>query len=118
MNALKVLSLFLVLSLGMVSCSKDDTAPVITITSPAEGSILLKGSTYPIVGTVTDDEELVEIDAGGIKITTFDSQTSHVLANINLPIAATAPTGGGTFTVTATDKEGNKSTKIVTFTIQ
>lgn len=118
MNTLKVLSLFLILSLGMVSCSKDDTAPVITITAPAEGSVLLKGSTYPIVGTVTDDEELAEIDAGGIKITTFDSKTSHVIANVVLPIPATAESGPSTFTVTATDKEGNKSTKVVNFTIQ
>ncbi len=118
MNTLKVLSLFLILSLGMVSCSKDDTAPVITITAPVEGSVLLKGNTYPLVGTVTDNEELAEIDAGSIKITTFDSKTSHVFANVNLPIESNAPSGGRTFTVTATDKEGNKSTKTVNFTIQ
>ena len=123
MNTLKVLSLFLILSLGMVSCSKDEepvdsTPPVITITAPAEGSVLIKGNTYPIVGTVTDNEELAEIDAGSIKITTFDSKTSHVLANFNLPIDSNAPSGGATFTVTATDKAGNKSTKTVNFTIQ
>lgn len=118
MNTLKVLSLFLILSLGMVSCSKDDTAPVITITAPVEGSVLLKGNTYPLVGTVTDDEELAEIDAGGVKITTFDSKTSHVIANVTLPIGANETSGGRTFTVTATDKEGNKSTKAVNFTIQ
>lgn len=118
MNTLKVLSLFLILSLGMVSCSKDDTAPVITITAPVEGSVLLKGNTYPLVGTVTDDEELAEIDAGGVKITTFDSKTSHVIANVTLPIGANETSGGRTFIVTATDKEGNKSTKTVNFTIQ
>jgi len=123
MNTLKVLSLFLILSLGMVSCGKDEepvdsTPPVITITAPAEGSVLIKGNTYPIVGTVTDNEELVEIDGGSFKITTFDSKTSHVLTNISLPIDANAPSGGATFTVSATDKAGNKSTKAVNFTIQ
>lgn len=105
--------------LVMGSCSKDDTTgPVITITSPAEGSTLERGKTYPVTGTVTDDEELAEIEAGGIKITTFDSKTSHVLANINLPIPTTATVGTGSLTVNATDKAGNKSTKVVTFTIQ
>ncbi|MBK8628024.1 MAG: hypothetical protein IPN86_21430 [Saprospiraceae bacterium] len=118
MNTLKILSLVFVSVLALASCSKDDTAPVITITSPTEGAVLLKGSTYPVIGTVTDDEELAEIEAGGVKITTFDSKTKHVIANINLPIPATAASGSASFTVNATDKEGNKSTKVVTFTVQ
>ncbi|MBK7635632.1 MAG: Ig-like domain-containing protein [Saprospiraceae bacterium] len=118
MQNLKVLILILAISFLTVSCSKDDNAPVITITSPAEGATLLRGQSYPIVGTVTDDTELSEINASGVKITTFDSKTSHVLANITLPIPATATVGNANVTITATDKEGNVGTKTVTFKIQ
>ena len=100
-----------------LSCSKDDTAPVITITSPAEGSTLIKGQTYPVQGTVTDDTELAEINVGGVKITAFDSRTKHTIANVNLPIPASTTETAGSFTVTATDKEGNTATKTVTFKI-
>ncbi len=118
MQNLKLFTLLLAISFLTVSCSKDDAAPVITITSPAEGAILLRGQTYPVVGTITDDTELVEINAAGVKITTFDSKTSHVLANLSLPILANATVGNSNITITATDKEGNVGTKIVTFKIQ
>ncbi|MBK8668499.1 MAG: hypothetical protein IPN89_03165 [Saprospiraceae bacterium] len=119
MKSIKVLSVIFLLSMMMLpSCSKDDTAPNIVITSPVEGSTLEKGKSYPVTGTITDDTELAEIDAGGVKITTFDSKTSHSLANITLPIPATTTNTAGTFTVTATDKEGNKATKVVNFIIK
>lgn len=119
MKSLKIMLVLLVGSMAISSCSKDDTtAPVITITAPAEGAILDKGINYPLVGTVTDNEELAEIDAGGVKITTFDSKTSHVIANVSLNIATTEASGPRTITVTATDKAGNKATKVVNFTIR
>lgn len=118
MQNLKFLTLLLFISLFAVSCSKDDTAPVITITSPAEGAILERGKTYPLSGTVTDDTELAEISGSGFKITTFDSKTSHVLTNITIPIPANATVGNANITVTATDKEGNIGTKTVNFKIQ
>ena len=118
MQNLKFLTLLLFISLIAVSCSKDDTAPVITITSPAEGATLLRGLTYPLTGTVTDDTELAEISGLGFKITSFDSKTSHVLAGITIPIATDAPVGNANITITATDKEGNAGTKTVTFKIQ
>lgn len=118
MKYTQIVLMLLIFATVNTSCSKDDTAPEIVITSPTEGAILEKGKTYPITGKVTDDTELAEIDAAGVKITTFDSKTSHTLANINLPIPANATTGNGSITVTATDKEGNKSTKTVTFKIQ
>ncbi len=116
MKFLKALLLILPVLL-FTACSKDDTAPVITITSPAEGSTLLKGQSYPVQGTVTDDTELAEINVGGVKITTFDSATKYTIANVNLPIPATTTETAGSFTVTATDKEGNTATKTVTFKI-
>ncbi|MGB4960071.1 MAG: Ig-like domain-containing protein [Saprospiraceae bacterium] len=118
MKTIHFIMFLLISMLSLSSCSKDDNAPVITITAPAEGAILEKGKTYAVQGTVTDDVELAEIDAGGVKITTFDSKTKHTLANLNLPIPANATAGNSTFTVTATDKEGNVGTKTVTFKIQ
>ena len=118
MQNLKFLTLLLFISLFAVSCSKDDTAPVITITSPAEGATLERGKTYPVLGTVTDDTELAEINVAGVKITTFDSKNVHALTNLDLPIAVNATVGNANITVTAKDKEGNVETKIVTFKIQ
>jgi hypothetical protein len=118
MNNFKAIFAAFCLIVITVSCSKDDTAPTIVISAPIEGAILERGQTYQIVGIVTDDTELASIDASGVKITTFDSKTSHVLANLSLPISATAPVGGAKFTVNATDKEGNTGTKTVNFTIK
>ncbi len=115
---------FLVVLLAVFTvfaCSKDDkdtTAPVITITSPAEGSILEKGKTYPVTGTVTDDTELAEISAGGVKITNFNSKTSFTFENFNLPISANTPDGDGYLEIIAKDKAGNIATKKVSFSIQ
>lgn len=105
----------------VLSCSKDDkdtTAPVITITSPTDGIKLEKGKSYPIIGTVTDDTELAEIDAGGLKITSFDTPKSYTFANVSLPIPADTKETGGILKITAKDKAGNTSTKTVTFTIE
>jgi Bacterial Ig domain len=118
MQKLKFLTLSLFISLMIVSCSKDDAAPVITITAPTEGAILERGKTYPVLGTVTDDTEIAEINVAGVQITTFDSKNVHALTNLNLPIAANATVGNANITITATDKEGNVGTKIVNFKIQ
>ncbi len=118
MNKIKFILALFSLSVFFTSCTKDDTPPTITISSPLEGATLDKGQTYPIVGIVTDDTELKEIDAAGVKITTFDSKTSHVLANLSLPIPPTATVGDASFTVTATDVEGNIGTKVVKFKIK
>ena len=117
MKTLKFFSFFVFLSL-IIACSKDKTAPVITVTSPAEGAVLERGKTYPVVGTVTDDEELASINAGGVNITTFDSPTKHTFANFTLPIPATATVGASSFKVSATDKEGNAAEKTVNFTVK
>lgn len=120
MKTFKFFGFITLMALTAFSCSKDEdtTPPVITITSPAEGAILVKGQTYPVTGIITDDTELKEINAGGVIITTFDSATKHVLANITLPIAANAAPGNYNSTFTATDKAGNKQTKVVNYTVQ
>ncbi|HRO07610.1 MAG TPA: Ig-like domain-containing protein [Saprospiraceae bacterium] len=112
-------SIMLMALVAIVSCSKDDTtAPVITITSPVEGSVLEKGKTYPVTGTVTDETELSEIDAGGYKITSFDTKTSYAFANLNLPIPADTKETGGVLKITAKDKAGNVAVKSITFSIK
>jgi len=118
MQNFKFLTLLFAMALMAVSCSKDDTPPAITITSPAEGATLERGKSYPLTGTVTDDTELVEISGSGFKITTFDSKTSHVLTGITIPIPADAPVGNANITINATDKEGNVGTKTVNFKVQ
>ena len=118
MNQFKFLALFLFLSLSIVSCSKDDTGPTITITAPAEGAILIRGQEYSIEGTVTDYTEIATINAGGLNISPLDSKTKHTFKNLKLPIPLTAVVGNGTFTITATDKESNQTTKVVNFKIQ
>ncbi|KXK40922.1 MAG: hypothetical protein J5I52_05640 [Saprospiraceae bacterium] len=113
------LSVFLFAIFMIAACGKDDvTAPVITITSPADGSILEKGKTYPVEGTITDDTELAEIVIGDIKVNTFDSPTKHTIANIQLPIPADAEAGSSYFVVTAKDKAGNTATKNINFTVK
>lgn len=118
MNTFKVLTLVFILALGLSSCGKDDTAPVINITAPTEGAILMRGTTYQVVGTVTDDEELAKINAGGVLITTFDSPTKHTLANLNLTFGPTDTLVNYKINITAEDKEGNVATKDVNFKVQ
>jgi hypothetical protein len=101
------------------SCGKDNTPPEITITSPTEGSTLAKGKIHNVTGRVTDDTGLSEIGLGGTsKITTFDSPTSHNLANITVSIPDTTKATQGNITITAKDVDGQTSSKTVTFKIQ
>jgi hypothetical protein len=118
MKSLHILFAFLMLSFVLVSCNKDDVGPVITITSPAEGSTLEKGKTYPVTGTITDDGELASIKSGSVVITTFDSPTSHTLKDITLTIPTTTTFTDGSLEIVATDKAGNETVKTVTFKIK
>jgi len=118
MKSLKMLFVLFGFTLVMASCSKDDTTgPVITITSPAEGATLERGKTYPVVGTVTDDEELAEIVAGGNKITSFDSPTKHTLTNLTLTFGQTDTLVNYRISFTAKDKAGNVTSKDVNFKV-
>jgi hypothetical protein len=116
---LNLFSILMAFSLAFISCGKDDTSgPVITITSPAEGSALERGKTYPVSGNVTDDTEIAEIKIGNLTISSFDSPTKHTIANIELEIKSDEVVGNRIFTVIAKDKAGNESTKIVNFTVK
>jgi len=119
MKLLKFLSFAMLLSIIAISCSKDDTTPpVITILTPVEGATLIRGTSYPVTGTVTDDEALATIDAAGQKITTFDSPTNHAFKNLNIKIDSTQAPGNYNISISATDKAGNTATKIVNFKVQ
>jgi hypothetical protein len=112
--------ILIVFSIAFISCSKEDTSgPVITITSPAEGSSLVKGKTYEVMGFITDDTELAEIDLGNNnKITTFDSPTKHTLVNVTFKIPASTVMGSQwVIIISATDKFGNITTKRVSYNI-
>jgi hypothetical protein len=117
MKLFRFLTFLTLISLTAISCSKDDTAPVISITSPSDGTILSPGGEFTVKGTVTDDEELAEIEIGGNKITTFTSKASHTIDS-KFTVSATQALGVVNFDVSATDKEGNKSTKTIKLTIK
>lgn len=53
---------------AFIACKNTDSgiAPTVTLTSPTDGQVFLKGQTITIAGTATDDEDLHEAE---IKIT-------------------------------------------------
>jgi hypothetical protein len=117
MNNLKI-ALSGVLIMAFIACGKENIGPTITISSPAEGSTLAKGKQNTIEGKVTDDTGLSEINVGNLKITSFDSPTSHSLNNIIFTIPDTTKSTQGSLIFSAKDVDGLTSSKTVTFKIQ
>ena len=120
MKVSNLLFLFII-GLFVASCTdKDEQAPTITLTSPAEGLEVEVGGVFTLSGTVTDNEELatIAISDGNstTNITTFDSNTSHNL-NVDVTISDDSNPGELTITVTATDAEGNSTIETATVTI-
>lgn len=111
------LLLFAMTAMIFTSCGKDETAPVITIDSPADNSEYSPGDTFDFRATVTDDEELGEISFSGVNgidpITSFDSAMSHTFTyGLQVPVEATAGETI-TLTVTAEDVAGNSKQETV-----
>lgn len=102
-----------------ISCEKkDETPPVIMLTSPADNTVLAKGATFLVRGTVTDDTKLKEIKIGtSFSITTFNSPKRHELAE-TFTIAENQASGTVKLDITATDDAGNASVKSVNLIIQ
>lgn len=123
MNKLKNLALALTIGLFAISCGDDDsTAPVVNISSPADLTAYAVADTLQLTGNVTEDTELASIvlssDFGlNENVTTFDSDTAHVL-NYNITFDPATTAGDYTLTVTATDDAGNVGTDAVQITIQ
>jgi hypothetical protein len=103
----------------MTSCDKkDENPPIITITSPADNTILAKGASFTVKGTVTDDTKLKEIKIGNsFSITTFNSPKRHELDE-TFTISANQEAGNVKLDVTATDDAGNSSVKSINLIIQ
>ena len=123
MSKVKNFALAFTIGLLAISCGDDDsTAPVVNISSPAASSSYTVADTIILKGTVAEDTELANIlisaDFGlSENVTTFDSDTSHVL-NYNITLDSQTATGDYTLTVTATDEAGNVGTDEVSITVQ
>lgn len=113
-----LLVLLSVSALVLSSCSKDDTAPVITITTPNSGDKVQPGVPFAIAGEVTDDEELAEIKIANNSITTFDTKTKHTLKNISLTLDQSQPKGPIQLNISASDKEGNSSDVVIDLIVE
>lgn len=116
MRTFRLTILSIVAFLFIVSCKKDDTeAPVITITSPLEGSTHTAGQDIPVIGVVTDETELSEVRIQNTAQTLSDK--SKFVIDLKITNPDTITPGNYFFTVSAKDAAGNASEKTVNFTI-
>jgi len=115
---LLILSVVTVLSISCSKDEKDETPPVIAISSPTEGMVLNRGSEFNLRATITDNKQLKEINVGNaLKITTFNSPTSHEVNEIFI-ISADQVLGNIKLEITATDAAGNSAVKSVNLKIE
>ncbi len=102
----------------------DETAPTITVNSPATGSTYVHGEEVKLDALVEDNQKLAEIRVTIMlenslsmydnTITEFDSDTRHQLLD-TLSIPTDAPLGTYYVTITATDAAGNTTEEELTF---
>jgi Bacterial Ig domain/Bacterial Ig-like domain (group 3) len=83
----------------------DDTAPVVEIVSPADGSTIKKGRTIEVVATATDDVGVINVEfaADGV-VMCSDVETTAMTCAWSVPRNRST---GFTVTVTAWDEAGN-----------
>lgn len=81
----------------------DTTAPIITLTTPADGAV------YKLKQTVNAAYSCTDGDGSGVKTCTGNVPSGSAID--------TSSVGSGTFTVTATDNAGNESTKTVSYKV-
>jgi len=123
MKNLKYVAFALFLGFVAISCGDDDSdAPIVNLTSPAEGSTYTAVDTIFLTASVTEDTKLESIVITSDLIATetissFDSDTSHVL-NYIIPLDSTIVAGDYMFTVAATDDAGNEGTDQVNISLQ
>ena len=116
MKSVQLSALVLLTFLFSVSCSDDDnTAPVITITSPVENSTYTAGQDIPFKGTVTDETELKEVRLQNNAQVLDDKLKFVIDAKISNP--DTIQAGNYTMQITAKDASGNSSEKTINFKI-
>ncbi|OGX33447.1 MAG: hypothetical protein A3I43_04215 [Omnitrophica WOR_2 bacterium RIFCSPLOWO2_02_FULL_50_19] len=90
----------------------DTTAPVITITSPANGFV---STTQPIAISGTIDDNQASVSVNGIAATVIPAEAGiHNFTASGIPLNV----GQNTIAVTATDLAGNSSSSSITVTYQ
>jgi hypothetical protein len=101
------------------SCNKKDEgtgAPVISLQSPADNSMMTTGDTLTITGTITDDEALHEVSVLIIKSTgdtAFQEYPYvHALKTYNLSYRY-KPTTAGDYTVKVTAEDHDEKNTTV-----
>lgn len=123
----KILSLFILGLVLILSSCGDGDGPVVSITSPADGTTVSVGSSLEISGTVTDDVEVTSLKvesatsalqlSGNIDLSTVVDKTSFPFrAAINIDTMLVA--GEYDIDVIATDNDGNEGSDRLTFNIQ
>lgn len=123
MKFIKTTLCLLALGLFMVSCGDDDSNPVLTITSPENGTVYAPGDMFEIIGTVTDDLEVVDISVSSsiLEDDSFPNQTADPTTydfTLNVPVSDQATAGDYDITLTAKDSGGNTDAKTLTITVQ
>ena len=88
--------------------TKDTTPPVITISSPEDGSETSNDSVN-ISGVITDD-------LSGVASVTLNGNSLTLNSDGSFSTTVSLTEGTNTITITATDKAGNKATKTITIT--
>ena len=87
---------------SLLSCKKDattaadNTAPVITITTPASGQVFTAGQTIAITGTITDDNYIAEVH-----VHVSNLVTGALLMDVHLYPAAASTSFNQSLTATA-----------------
>jgi hypothetical protein len=94
--------------------SKDTTAPVITITAPADG-VKVNAAAQTITGTVTDNETLASgVREVKITLNSVEVYSNTAQDNVSFSQAVTLAEGSNTITVDAKDFAGNTQTRTIT----
>ncbi|MEE9440280.1 MAG: Ig-like domain-containing protein [Saprospiraceae bacterium] len=123
MKAFKLFALLMIVGVFVTSCGDDDsTAPVVTISSPANGANFLTGDVVTFESTITEDTKLSLIkltsDLGlDESITQFNSDTNHN-GNYNITIDSNTVAGSYSIVLTATDDAGNVGSDQVEVNVQ
>ncbi|MBN2050046.1 MAG: hypothetical protein JW760_06330, partial [Spirochaetales bacterium] len=109
------------ISQSILDLNKDETGPVITITSPAEGSAYAK--TVGVTGTVTDAVSTGdEANSGALASLTYQVAAAGIQTTavevadgaFSFQFSAASLTGTIVVTIVATDQNGNDSVKNLT----
>lgn len=111
-----------ILSFGMASCSKDESKPEITITSPQDGAVVAPGSTLAIVVSLSDDLGVTSLTYVN---STLGLDGSEAIApsptstfTLTLTLDANTPTGDYDIEFEAKDADGNSDKEKLKIKVQ